>query len=197
MDALLVVDVQNDFCADGILRCYDTVNLIPEINSTIEFFEKKCKLIIFTKDWHSKRHCSFRGNMDEFTIQNDYPCEPHSSFEFPEHCVKDTKGAELSSLLYLPSFYSVIHKGVGDRNLGFSAFENPELSNLLMYNNVKNLMVCGLATEYCVLKTIQCAVSHNFNVISSNKLIRPVAPESKEEISALNWFRKNILFFEK
>lgn len=161
---LLIVDMQNDFCSSGALPVYDTESLIDPLNIYIKEAELKGFFIIYTKDWHNKTHKSF--------IEN--------GGLWPEHCVANTKGAELNSKLYLPKFYSFVHKGTEDKSLGYSAFENNKLAKFLKSNNINEVIVCGIATSFCVAQTAIKSAQNGFNTTIIKNLTRDISNNHAE-----------------
>ena len=148
-DALLIVDVQNDFLPGGSLAVAGAEAIISVLNRYIDFFTSLSLPVFASRDWHPLHHCSFfdRGG------------------PWPVHCVAGTSGAEFSSLLKLPQQLFVISKATGENQDAYSAFEGTNLANLLRQHGVERLFVGGLATDYCVLHTVQDALKHGFAVI--------------------------------
>jgi nicotinamidase/pyrazinamidase len=128
MRALLVVDVQNDFCPGGALAVAEGDRVVPVINALMEKFP----LVVASKDWH-----------------------PHASVHFgkwPVHCVHNSRGAEFHPKLNSVKIKQVFLKGTKDRDDGYSAFEatSADLAAYLKERGVTDLYVTGLATDYCV-----------------------------------------------
>lgn len=169
MRALIVVDIQNDFCAGGVLPARDTDSLIPELNAFID----QCKLIChmyFTRDWHPINHQSF--------IQFGGP--------WPSHCVKDTWGSEFVSSLEIPPGGYVIDKGTSPDSDGYSDFEETCLDRILRKLRVRRIGVCGIATEYCVLANVRDGLKFGFEVSVLTDLIRPIERESGDAAASLS-----------
>lgn len=173
--ALIIVDMQNDFFSNGALPVYDTENLIDPLNKYIKEAESKNFYIIYTKDYHNKTHKSF--------IEN--------GGLWPEHCVANTKGAELNSKLYLPKIYSVVHKGFEDSELGYSAFENSSLSKFLKNIKVKEVIICGVATSFCVTHTAIGSAESGFNTVVIKKLTRDISDNPSEQEKVWQLLKKN------
>ena len=142
MRALLVVDVQNDFCPGGALAVPKGDRVVPVINDLIADFE----LVLASKDWHPEESVHFEG--------------------WPEHCVKETKGAEFHPDLNPDKIDRVFLKGTKDKDDGYSAFEatNLDLADYLKKEKVDELYISGLATEYCVKETALDAAKKGFDV---------------------------------
>jgi len=176
VDALLIVDVQNDFCKDGPLECHKTDTLIPSLNNSIKCYEQNNLPIIFTQDWHPEDHISFK--------------------EWPKHCVAGTKGAELVPELYIPRFHLIARKGTEKDKEQYSIFKAPGFKDMLNNLGITHLTICGLATEYCIQNSARDAVGFEFRVTINKNLIRPVKSKSLEENYAIDFFKCRCLYFE-
>ena len=141
MKALLVVDVQNDFCPGGALPAPGGDKVVPVINSLIDKFP----LIIASKDWHP-----------EITLHFD---------KWPKHCVQGTKGAELHPDLRQDRIDQIVLKGAMNMDEGYSVFEgiDIDLEKFLRDRGVNTLYVTGLVTEYCVKETALDAQKRGFS----------------------------------
>jgi nicotinamidase/pyrazinamidase len=153
-DALLIVDVQNDFCPGGALAVPGGHEVIPVINQLL----KHRWLSVATKDWHPANHCSF---------------EPHGG-PWPPHCVQGTVGAELHPELDTTQIQLVITKGSHPAEEAYSGFHGTELANILRARGVKRVVVCGIATDYCVRATAHDALREGFEVLVLEDAIRGV-----------------------
>lgn len=142
MRALIVVDVQNDFCPGGALAVPDGDRVVPVINELMAEFE----LVLASKDWHPENSVHFD--------------------KWPKHCIKETEGAEFHPDLKIAKIDKVFLKGTKDKDDGYSAFEatNLELAKYLNEKEVKELYISGLAAEYCVKETALAAVKKGFEV---------------------------------
>jgi nicotinamidase/pyrazinamidase len=141
MKALLIVDVQNDFCPGGALPAPEGDKVVPVINGLIDNF----RLIIASKDWHP-----------EITVHFD---------RWPKHCVAGTKGAELHPDLRQDRIDQIILKGSLNMDEGYSVFEgiDIDLEKYLRDRGVDTLYVVGLVTEYCVKETAIDAHKRGFS----------------------------------
>lgn len=128
MKALLIVDVQNDFCPGGALPAPEGDKVVPVINRLMDKFD----LIVASKDWHPQETVHFQ--------------------KWPVHCVRDTRGAEFHPDLNAQKIHQVFYKGTGNKDDGYSAFEatNLNLADFLRERGVDELYVTGIATDYCV-----------------------------------------------
>lgn len=169
--ALIVVDVQNDFCPGGALAVAGGDTIIPTINKLLPQFD----LVIFTKDWHPANHKGFASNW-KFAkpFEHAFTYNHHDSSEtidhgivWPDHCVQDTPGADLHKDLDFGKckneFY-IFKKGMNIHEQGYSAFEKPELASFLDGKGISELFICGLATDYCVKNTAIDAAKTGFKV---------------------------------
>ncbi|MGD0330768.1 MAG: bifunctional nicotinamidase/pyrazinamidase [Nitrososphaeria archaeon] len=146
--ALIVTDIQNDFCPGGALPVSEGDKIIPTVNRYIERFEKANSLVIASRDWHPKNHISFksRGGI------------------WPEHCVQNTKGAEFHPNLRLPKKVQVISKADNPDKEAYSVFQGTGLDALLRKNAIKELFVAGLTTDYCVKNTVIDGLAMGYKV---------------------------------
>ena len=151
--ALLIVDVQNDFCPGGALGVPEGDKVVPVINKYLKIFSKKKLPIFATRDWHPVRTKHFKdfGGI------------------WPVHCIENTKGALFHSKLRLPKETILLYKGIYPQKNGYSAFEAEDerglnFLNLLKIFGVKEIFVSGLATDYCVKFSTRDAVKQGFKV---------------------------------
>jgi nicotinamidase/pyrazinamidase len=128
MKALLVVDVQNDFCPGGTLAVPEGDKVVSVINQLMDSFS----LVIASKDWHPKDTVHFK--------------------KWPPHCVQNTPGADFNPQLNASKIKKVFLKGTRNKDDGYSAFEatSADLEDFLKKEKVTDLYVTGLATDYCV-----------------------------------------------
>lgn len=150
--ALLVIDVQNDFCPGGALAVSDGDAILPAVNSLIA----KADLTVLTQDWHPRRHGSFasahKGRAPFDTIEVAYG----SQTLWPDHCVQGTSGAAFHEDLWIDRAALVVRKGMRPTVDSYSAFfENNRatttgLDGWLRARGVSRVVCCGLAYDYCV-----------------------------------------------
>jgi nicotinamidase/pyrazinamidase len=150
-DALVVVDIQNDFCEGGSLAVNGASLIIPVINALLPQF----KIVFFTRDWHPANHCSF-------SKQPEYV-----DGSWPAHCVQGTPGAEFHPGLVMPNGAIVVSKATDPNREAYSDFEgmtrHGRTFSLELYERgVKRLFVCGIATDYCVRATALDSVAQKF-----------------------------------
>ena len=162
MRALIIVDVQNDFCPGGSLAVSEGDRVVAVINDLMPRFE----LVVATQDWHPADHGSFADNHQERQPGEVIELEGLEQILWPIHCVEDTAGAEFHPELNRDRVTRVFRKGT-ERNVdsysGF--FDNGRrkatgLADHLRELGVTEVFVCGLATDYCVKFTALDAVEH-------------------------------------
>ena len=156
--ALLVVDVQRDFCPGGALAVKSGDEVIPGLNLVIEAFERRRLPIFFTRDWHPVDHLSFRGR----------------GGIWPPHCVQGTLGAELHPNLRIPATATIISKGTSRDAEAYSGFQGTDLEERLRGLGVDEIFLGGLATDYCVRESTLDALKAGFSVTVIEDCIRPV-----------------------
>jgi len=157
-DALIVVDVQRDFCPGGALAVADGDAVVPVINRLTPLFTR----CVFTRDWHPANHCSF----------SEDPQWRDGSW--PSHCVQDTPGAEFHPDLRIPNDALIISKAARSDAEAYSAFDGTGLDAELRGMGVRRVFVCGLATDYCVKATALDAADKAFDVVVIDDACRSV-----------------------
>ncbi|HBX65165.1 MAG: nicotinamidase/pyrazinamidase [Balneola sp.] len=152
MRALVIVDIQNDFCPGGALAVPNGDDVITPTNSLLPKFD----CIIQTQDWHPQDHSSFASNHKEKEPYGTIEMEYGEQVLWPDHCVQGTDGAEFHSKLKTKTSQVIIRKGFRKHIDSYSAFfENDHntvtgLHGLLQERGVDELFVVGLATDFCV-----------------------------------------------
>ncbi len=157
-DALIVVDVQNDFLPGGSLAVPDGDAVVPILNRYAATFAASRLPVYATRDWHPANHCSFKAQ----------------GGPWPPHCVADTNGAAFAPGLRLPAQATVISKATTVDKDAYSGFESTDLDTRLRAQDVKRLFVGGLATDYCVLNTVRDARKLGYDVLLLTDAIRAV-----------------------
>jgi nicotinamidase/pyrazinamidase len=152
-DALLVVDVQNDFCPGGALAVAEGDRVVPVLNCWIERAARAGAPVFASRDWHPPGHVSFaeRGG------------------PWPPHCVQGTPGAELHRELRLPAGAVLVSKGTSAERDAYSAFEGTDLALRLRAAGVRRLFVGGLALDYCVRASALDALSYGLEVVPATR----------------------------
>jgi nicotinamidase/pyrazinamidase len=163
-EALVVIDVQNDFCPGGALAVAGGDAVVPVINTLIEQYEH----VILTQDWHPAGHSSFasshKGGVSFSTITMAYG----EQTLWPDHCIQGTHGAEFHAELVWTKVELVIRKGFRPTIDSYSAFfENDRttmtgLAGYLRERDISKVTLCGLATDYCVAYSALDSVRQGF-----------------------------------
>lgn len=158
--ALIIMDVQKDFMEGGVLPANNTLSLVEPLNACIKWARSNNIPCIFIRDWHPENHCSF-------TTQGG-PWLPH--------CVQGTNGAEFADGLILPDFFEIVdvEKHPDSRSYSYSAFENTNLNKLLQEKGITDVLITGIATDYCVRATAIDAVQKGYTSIVLTDLVRPI-----------------------
>jgi nicotinamidase/pyrazinamidase len=157
-DALLIVDVQNDFLAGGALAVPDGEEIVPVLNRWLDEAAARRIPVFATRDWHPPEHCSFRGR----------------GGPWPPHCIQGTKGAEFARSLRLPSSPIIISKGTDPDRDAYSGFHGTDLDARLKALGISRLVVGGLATDYCVRESVREAMARGYQVVLLHDAIRAV-----------------------
>lgn len=164
-NALIMVDIQNDFCPGGQLEVPEGDKIIPVVNKIQVIFET----IVATKDWHPKNHSSFASQhhaaIGEVIDLNGIP-----QIMWPNHCIQDSWGAEFHAALQTGKIDKVITKGSNPLIDSYSGFfdnarlQKTELDSYLKQHEIGQIYICGLATDYCVKFTALDAKSLGYDV---------------------------------
>ncbi len=162
--ALLIVDVQNDFCPGGALAVERGDEVVAVINRVSPAFTR----IVATQDWHPPGHLSFASSHPGRKPLETVDASGIAQVLWPDHCVRGSRGAELHPLLDTRGVGIVLRKGMRKELDSYSAFfENDRttptgLAGYLRGLGVEELFVCGLATDYCVLASVMDALAIGF-----------------------------------
>lgn len=168
-DALVVVDMQQDFLPGGALGVAGGDTIIPLINRWVERFEAAGLPVIYSRDWHPPDHCSF---------------VPEGGI-WPVHCVADSPGAAFSPSLTLPRAPLIVSKATHKDEEAYSAFQGTGLADLLRGRGVNRCFLAGLATDYCVRATVEDALAAGFEAVVLTDGIRAVELEEGDGERAL------------
>ena len=166
-DALIIVDVQNDFCPDGTLPVPDGDEVVPVINGISDRFP----IVVATQDWHPPGHISFASSHPGKNPFDTIQLGDTTQVLWPDHCIQGTNGAEFHPGLDLRPVRFIIRKGTNPRIDSYSAFlENDKktctgLEGLLKHLDIERLYICGLATDFCVRATAIDAIQAGFSVV--------------------------------
>jgi nicotinamidase/pyrazinamidase len=168
-DALVVVDVQNDFLPGGSLAVPGGGAVIAPLNRMLARFAAAGRPVVATRDWHPPDHCSFQAQ----------------GGPWPPHCVAGTAGAEFSEALELPADSEVVSKATTAEAEAYSGFQGTELAAWLRERGVTRLLIGGLATDYCVRRTVEDALAAGFEVVILEDAVRAVEVQPGDGVRAL------------
>ncbi len=173
--ALLIVDVQNDFCPGGALAVPEGDRVVPVLNQYADRFARAGQPVFASRDWHPQvtRHFKAQGG------------------PWPPHCVAGTQGAAFHPQLKLPAAASVLTKGTDPEDDGYSAFEAEDphghgLADVLGGQHVGSLYVGGLATEYCVRASVLDGLKQGLDVVVLLDAVRGIDVQEGDVVRALD-----------
>ena len=169
MQALIVVDVQNDFCPGGALAVGGGDDVVEPINR----LASEAPFVVATRDWHPPDHGSFAAE----------------GGPWPVHCVRDTPGASLHPGIDVGRIDVIVDKGQARKAEGYSAFEGTELERLLRERGVDTVDVAGLALDYCVKATALDARRAGFDVVVHRNATRAVEAHDGDGARAVEELR--------
>jgi nicotinamidase/pyrazinamidase len=176
--ALLIVDLQNDFCPGGALPVPDGNRVVAPLNLAAELFAAANLPVIASRDWHpaATSHFSAYGGI------------------WPSHCVQGSRGAEFHPQLQLPQDYLLISKGFEPDSDSYSAFDGRladgrSLQELLAALGVGKLYVGGLATDYCVKESVLAAIRTGLQVVVLEDAIAGVDVAPGDSLRAIDEMR--------
>lgn len=157
-DALIVVDVQNDFLPGGSLAVPDGDAVLPVINACLARFAERKLPVFATRDWHPADHGSFHAQ----------------GGPWPPHCIGGTFGAAFPPALALPDGVQLVSKATQAERDAYSGFSGTDLAVRLAEEGVRRVFVAGLATDYCVLNTVLDALAAGFEAVLLEDAVRAV-----------------------
>jgi nicotinamidase/pyrazinamidase len=166
-EALIVVDIQNDFLPGGALAVNHGDEIIPFVNGLIDRFG----LVVATQDWHPSNHGSFAANHKGKKPGEVIDLHGLPQIMWPVHCVQGSKGAEFASALHTSKFTKVFQKGTDSTIDSYSGlFDNGKrkstgLGEYLKAEGIEKVTVVGLAADYCVKFTALDAKEFGFEVV--------------------------------
>ncbi len=166
-DALLVVDVQNDFVT-GTLAVAGGAEVIEPLNQVLALFEGLGLPVFATRDWHPPGHCSFAAQ----------------GGPWPVHCVAGTRGADYVAGLRLPADTTPVLKATRVEADAYSGFAGTSLASMLHGLGVRRVFVGGLTTDYCVLNTVRDAIAEGLQVVVLGDAIRAVDANDGDGVRA-------------
>jgi nicotinamidase/pyrazinamidase len=163
-DALIVVDVQNDFCPGGALPIEGGHEVVPVLNRWMAAASERQIPVYASRDWHPPGHVSFK----------------EQGGPWPPHCIQESEGARFHPQLALPHYTVKITKGTRFDKDQYSVFDQTGLGSELRRKGIGRLWVGGLAEDVCVLATVLDARKEGFEVVVIADATRPVTPEGGE-----------------
>lgn len=164
MNALIIVDIQNDFLPGGALAVKGGFDIIPAINS----LQTKFDLVVATQDWHPEEHKSFASNHPGKKPFEEIDLNGLRQVLWPDHCIRQTTGAEFSGKLDSKKIEAIFRKGMDENIDSYSGFfdngkrKSTGLASYLKGKNVKSVFVAGLAADFCVYFTAMDALEIGF-----------------------------------
>ena len=179
-DALLIIDMQNDFIPRGSLEVKDGDKIIKPINKMSKMFHKKDLVVVYSKDWHPKGHGSFASSYEGKKPGDLYDAPGLGPLLWPNHCVQNTFGAEISSKMKVKNDALISLKGMTPNIDSYSAlYDNDKktstgLTKKLKDRNIKRVFICGLALDYCCFNTAMDAKNDGFEVVFVEDLTKGV-----------------------
>jgi nicotinamidase/pyrazinamidase len=182
VDALLIVDFQNDFTPGGALPVEHGDEVAEPINALADSFD----FVVATRDWHPPDHGSFEG------VEVD-PAEWHGIDPpgiWPVHCVQGTPGAELHPSLDRSKVDRVVDKAQDRNTQGYSSFHGGNLAEVLREHGVDHVYVAGLATDYCVKNTVLDAIREGFRATVVEDAIRGIDVQPGDSARAIEEMRR-------
>ena len=191
--ALIIIDMQNDFCTGGALAVKDGEKIIKRINDA----QKEFETIILTQDWHPKEHSSFASN---------HGAEPYTNIEmeygpqilWPDHCIQGSIGANFHKNLNTNNSNLILRKGYNPNIDSYSAFfENDKstttgLEGYLVKKEIKRLYLCGLAFDYCVFYSALDGINLGFDVFVFQDLTKAINLNNSERLARKTMIEKGI-----
>jgi nicotinamidase/pyrazinamidase len=182
--ALLIIDVQNDFCPGGALAVAGGDEVIPPLNKLAALCASKESRVIFTADWHPPKHVSFASAHKGKHVGDIVDGQTL----WPDHCVQGSEGARFHELLNLNPAQFIIRKGFKTYVDSYSVFKDNEqftttgLDALFRELGVRTVLIGGLATDYCVLASALDSARNGYKTVVLKDAVRAVgSPEGSEE----------------
>ena len=171
--ALIVVDVQNDFCPGGSLAVANGDEVVAPLNELMKEFLDRGEPVFKTRDWHpaKTKHFADYGGI------------------WPVHCVQNTPGAEFHPALLDDPRITIISKGIDESADGYSGFDGTNLARNLRDQEVEEVWVGGLATDYCVKHTVLDALRQGFEVKALADAMRAVNVNPTDGAQAIEEMR--------
>lgn len=193
-DALLVIDVQNDFCPQGNLAVTDGDAIVPVINQLIGQF----KNVIVTQDWHPAGHSSFASSHKDKEPFSTVTMPYGQQTLWPDHCIQGSDGAKLHPALKLDPAAMIIRKGTNPQIDSYSAFyENDRttrtgLAGYLRELRINRVFCCGLAFDYCVRYSAIDARKDSFTTLVIDDACKSIDLDGSDADTRMEFKNRNI-----
>ena len=192
MNCLLIVDIQNDFLPGGALAVPQGDAVVPLINRLQDRFD----LVLATQDWHPPDHGSFAASHPGHKVGDVIELDGVPQILWPVHCVQNSPGAQFSRALDTTRLARVFRKGIDRKIDSYSTFfdnakrRSTGLADYLREQNVHEIFICGLATDYCVRFSVLDALELSFPVTVIEDACRGVNLQPDDSAKALRELRK-------
>ncbi|HSW87000.1 MAG TPA: bifunctional nicotinamidase/pyrazinamidase [Rhabdochlamydiaceae bacterium] len=192
MRALILVDLQNDFMPGGALGVPHADEILADINKLIPKFD----IVLATLDWHPADHVSFASSHPGKKVGDVIPVKEIEQILWPVHCVRNTLGAELVRALDKNQIESLFYKGTDKEIDSYSAFfdnargKSTGLDEFLTTREISELYIAGVATDYCVLYSVQDAISLGYDVVVVSDCCRGINLHPDDEKQAWKKMRE-------
>ncbi|GAB1825836.1 MAG: bifunctional nicotinamidase/pyrazinamidase [Burkholderiales bacterium] len=192
--ALIVVDVQNDFLETGSLPVPEGSQVIPVINKVMPLFQT----VVLTQDWHPAEHKSFASNHEDKKPYDVTTMPYGQQVLWPVHCVQNSKGAELAEALEVKGTEFNVRKGTNPEVDSYSAFFEADgksktiLADWLRDQGITEVFLCGLATDFCVSWSALDAVKEGFKTFIIEDACRGINVGGSMEAAKQQWKDKGI-----
>ena len=193
--ALIIVDVQNDFCKGGALEVKNGNDVIPVINNLVK--SNKFDFIIATQDWHPSSHKSFASNHKNKNVYDVIKLKGITQVLWPDHCIQRTKGSKFHKDLELGEIYKVIKKGTNPEIDSYSGFYDNDhksstgLAEYLKAKNIDTVYITGLATDYCVKFTALDSEKEGFKTFVIKDAVKGVNINKDDSEKAFAEMKEN------
>ena len=179
-DALIIIDIQNDFTAGGSLAVPEGNEIIPIVNQLQNQFD----LVVATQDWHPKNHGSFASNHPGKKAFETIDLNGLEQILWPDHCVQESPGAHFHPDLQTEKIQTIFRKGMDPAIDSYSGFydnghrKSTGLSGYLKGLEVKHLYFCGLAADYCVYYSLKDAIKEGFRCTLFSDATKAISVEN-------------------
>lgn len=191
MNALIIVDIQNDFIPGGALEVPEGDKIIPLVNKLQQHFE----LVVATQDWHPENHKSFASNHEGRNVFEQIDLHGLEQVLWPDHCIQGSEGANFHPELHMNRVEAIFRKGMDPEIDSYSGFydnghlRSTGLTGYLRERQVEKVYLCGLAADYCVYFTAKDSLKERFETYFIEDATRPIDVEgfkmAKDHIKAL------------